>query len=611
MLKRINVLKHSTKLSTVSVAVCTLLVNSMSAMAQDWCEGKVSHRDNVVVAPMDKPQALQSYTDPAFGTRVTRVTNAPSGTAHRTLYSTVQPWNADESLLMLYHTGGNDSGHHLYDGKTYEYIRAMEFTPADIEEIYWDENDPSALYFVQQRPNNDALHGKLVKYNVDTRKRTLVADLDPICGKPSERGGLTVKGGNDIQGIADNRIGLRCVNDKVNGNSSDITFHVNVRTGSISQSVPLDPAMPQGANTFGFLPDVAASTMRSGERIIIQDSVFDNEMNYLYAIDGSFTNYTKSNGKSYQIPKVEHSTIGQMPNGNDAVYSPRYDPSQNGCDGDSESGQGALVAHDIQSGSCQVVVGMSTGWGYPLSGVHVSAVSSQNPGWVTMTSIGNGQLEYLENRQPAPTLFSELSLTYAEPDDPTTCRIAHVRTEGKSASRGSSYGGGYFGEPHAVMSPSGSRVLFNSDWYDSGSVDTYAVNLGTPETDNQTTLEPVVEPIIVSEPGESTKPTPNAPIYRLMAQVRSQDNTPRVYVDFANTNRGANDLVRIARAGTSDEYFVMWLYTNGTQQLGGSGPSTGRLEFLQQYIGRGEFEARLFVKGNLDQAVERVSFVIP
>lgn len=169
------------RISTVSLAFFTLFVSSTSAYSQDWCSGMVTDRDSRVVARMDKPKPLQTYTDPAFNTRVTRVTNAPYGTAHRTLYNTVQPWNADESLLLLYHTGDENAGHHLYDGKTYRYIRAMDFAAADIEGVYWDQDDSATLYFVQRRPNkNDPLHGKLVKYNVNTRVRSLVADLDPI-----------------------------------------------------------------------------------------------------------------------------------------------------------------------------------------------------------------------------------------------------------------------------------------------------------------------------------------------------------------------------------------------------------------------------------------------
>lgn len=586
------------KIPAVTMLFCVLLSGSMPALAQDWCSGMITDKNSRVVPPLDKPRALQSYVDPAFGTTVTRITNAPYGTARRTLYSTIQPWNADETLLMLYHTGDNDAGHHLYDGKTYQYIRPMEFAAADIEGIYWDENDSATLYFVQRRPFNDPLYGKLVKYNVNTRTKTLAADLDSVCGKPANRNSITAKGGNDIQGMAGNTIGLRCANDSVNNQSSDVTFHVNVRTGKISPRVTIDPTRPQGSNRFGLRHDVAAASMHSGQRVAIQDNVFDKDMNFLYRLDSSIGQYTARNGTRYTVPKLEHAAIGRMPNGHDAIFSPRYDPAPNGCDADSDAGQGALVAHDVEAGTCRVMVGLSNGWGYPLSGVHLSSVSRQNPGWVTMTTIGNRNMSYLTNGRAAPVLFSEISLTYANPDNPTTCRIAHTRTMGKSAKKGDSYRGAYFGEPHAVMSPSGSRVLFNSDWYDSGSVDTYAVNLKGPD-------------IFIPEPEERTFPTPAAPIFRLQTQIRLQETPPRVYVDFFDSNQGANDRITIARAGTPDSYLKMWLYTNGSPNLGGQGPQTGRLGFLQKYIGSGDFEARLFINGEFDKAVKRIAFSIP
>ena len=490
MLNRRRVSNGKSISKKVSIAMCALLGCNAPVFAQNWCEGMVTDKVSRVVPRLAKPDALETYTDPSFGTRVTRVTAAPNGTAHRTLYNTVQPWNADESLLILYHTGDENAGHHLYDGQTYEYIRAMEFSAADIEGIYWDESDSSKLYFVQNRPNNDPLFGKLVEYDVNTRTRSLVADLDPVCGSPASRNGKIARGGNDIQGLAGNLIGLRCVNNEVSGNSSDITFHVNVRTGEIGPRLTIDPSRPLGSNQFGMRPDIAASALHSGERIVVQDNVFDINMNFLYRVDGSLGGYRASNGGEYLVPKLEHSTIGRMPNGHDALFSPRYNPQDRGCENDSDMGRGALVAHDLESDSCKVMVGRSTGWGYPLRGVHLSSVSKQNPGWVTMTSIGYGQLDYFDNGQRAPLLFSELSLTHADPDNPTTCRLAHTRTMGKSASRGGSYIDAYFGEPHAIMSPSGSRILFNSDWYNSGSVDTYAVDLesGLPQPTTTETI---------------------------------------------------------------------------------------------------------------------------
>ena len=494
------------RLRTVAgICIATAAVVSASGVqAADWCAGMITDTDPRVVRQLNKPSALQSYIDPAFGTRVTRITDAPQGTARRTLYTTIQPWNADESLLMLYHTGDANAGHHLYDGKTYQYIRPMEFSAGDIEGIYWDPNDANTLFFIQRRPKNEPMVGNLVRYNVKDRSRTQVADLSRVCGSPSSRGGTLATGGSDIQGMGGDLIGLRCQNNSVNGDSSDITFTVNVRNGRISNRVVLDPKKPQGSNSVGFSPILAAAPLSSGDRVLVQNSVYDRSMNYLYPLDSSYSSYRALDGQTHQVPKAEHSTTGRMPNGNDAFFTPQFGRTEFGCESDSDFGRGALVAHDIQGEQCSVIVGRSTGWGYPLSGVHLSAVSRQSPGWVTMTTMGYGKFDYFSNGQEAPLTFSELTLSLADPDDPTTCRLAHTRTFGKSAGRASSYRSAYFGEPHAVMSPSGSRILFNSDWYDSGSVDTYAVTLrsspvaSTPTPTSATT--PATTPAVVSSP---------------------------------------------------------------------------------------------------------------
>ena len=614
---------------SVSFALCAPLFASLPVHAQDWCRGMVNDRDSRVVKRLERPAARASYTDPAFGTRVTRVTDAPKGSARRTLYSTVQPWNADESKLVLYHTDPGNSGHHLYDGKTYDYIRPLEFLASDIEEIYWDDTDPSTMYFVLVRPRIDPLFGKLVKYNVDTGKRSLAADLDTICGKAADRGGVTAKGGNDVQGMAAGKIGLRCDNPTVTGRPSDVTFTVDVRTGKISAPVTIDPSQPQGGNDFGFLPNIAASPMHGGQRVLLQGSVFDENMNFLYALDGSLERYRASNGGTYTVPKAEHASIGRLSDGRDALFSSRYDVMQNGCEADADGGQGALVAQDAESGACRVLIGKSTGWNYPLSGVHVSTVSNRNLDWVTMTSIGYGYFEFFGNGRPAPLMFSELTLTKADLEDPTTCRVAHTRSHGKAAVRAGGYGQAYFGEPHAVMSPSGSRLLFNSDWYDSGSVDTYAVDLGTRASGASTTRAsaPVrvarAAPNVSSVGGTSAAASVDANTsaivrsdavgsdYRLTPRVRIEESPPRVYVDFATAEISAADRVTIAPAGSPDEQWKMWLYTNGTQALRGAGVDTGTLDFLQLYLGSGAFEARLFTGGDLDRAVHRVPFTIP
>ena len=62
------------------------------------------------------------------------------------MYDTIQAWNADETLLILYQ---RSRGHVLLDGFTYECIRYLDdIYPADIEEIFWDFVDPDVLHYL-------------------------------------------------------------------------------------------------------------------------------------------------------------------------------------------------------------------------------------------------------------------------------------------------------------------------------------------------------------------------------------------------------------------------------------------------------------------------------
>ena len=333
-----------------------------------------------------------------------------------------------------------------------------------------------------------------------------------------------------------------------------------------------------------------------------------------------------------------------MPNGHDAFYAASFDPFENGCNG--STGVGSIVVNDIDTGDCRVVVGPSTGWSYPQSGTHLSAVSTAAPGWVAMSTIGYGNFRFFSNDKTAPTLFSEVSLTYADEEDPQTCRLAHTRTYAKDAENAEGYTAPYFGEPHPVISPSGTRILFSSDWYDSGSVDTYVIDLseeadadviaaarpassggtadsgGSADGDDTAEAETTAEATTTSseevdagsEATEEAETDAAANETAFGGEFASSKPVyamgERIEISFAGISpASADDWISIAPAGSPDAQLNMWLYTNGSQTLQAEGPADGRLQFYSEYAGLGEFEARLFLGGQASPAA-RVSFVV-
>ncbi|MFV1982126.1 MAG: hypothetical protein ACC657_01185, partial [Thiohalomonadales bacterium] len=119
-------------------------------------------------------------------------------------------------------------------------------------------------------------------------------------------------------------------------------------------------------------------------------------------------------------------------------------------------------AHNMVTGSCSVIVGQSSGYVYPPTGTHVSALSHKNPGWVAVSMVGNVNGQTVLN--------NEIILANTNPGG-SVCRVAHHRSWGKLGPQG------YWAEPHVVISPSATRLLFGSDWGGGSTVDAYVVEL--------------------------------------------------------------------------------------------------------------------------------------
>ena len=412
----------------------------------DLCEGLITDKSSAVVSKMAKPEPGVPYVDTAFGTKITRISASQRGEVAKPMYSTIQSWNADESLLVLYHTGSEseDPGHHLYDGNSYKYLRRLDFTAKDIENVFWHHTKPNILFYTSAYFK---YYGQFIRYDVNTGKKKVIASFDKYCGRDV----LPVMG-NDVMMPSwdDNNFGFRCQDET--GQAKAFAFQA--ATGRVN-SIPLGDGTP-------YQPWYAPMPTPSGDFMRLNEYILDAKL--------------KTRVHTLDVAEFHsHSSIGQLANGHDALFTTAFDPSPKGCDGGPDLGVGSLVVHDLVDKTCEVIVGASAGYNYPGSGTHVSAVGHKVPGWVLMSTISYGQFEYLSNNQKAPVLFSEVYLVNTDPKNQKVCRIAHHRSFAKD-STGTTYSG-YLGEPHATLSPSGTRLIFGSDWHNSGSVDSYVVEL--------------------------------------------------------------------------------------------------------------------------------------
>ncbi len=395
-------------------------------LCNGYTENDLSNRP---MPSLTRPQPGASYQDPIFGSNITRITDAGSISSGvmRNLYSTIQAWNADESKMILWHRG---EGHYLYDGNSYQLIGQLNIAPADIEQVYWSQTDPDTFLYVNvavgvtvTTPTGPRrLNGKeLIRYSVSNDHYTIIKEFNDQC--PSD----PVTAGNDAQMISDDSdvIGLRC---------GDQGFSYQVSNDQITALAgDADFAAPQ--------------PFPSGDRFYHRGRVLNEDLQVERSLSLGAVN--------------EHANLGKLDTGEDAYFSVGFNRNSSGsCDG----AIGSLVVHDATSNECSVLVGPATGYPFTLSGTHVSALASKNPGWVAVSSIGFGV-------EGDSLLEQELYLANTHQNNRTVCRIAHHRATGRRGSIG------YFAEPHPIISPSGTRILFNSDWNDSGQVDAYVLEL--------------------------------------------------------------------------------------------------------------------------------------
>ncbi len=385
------------------------------------CQGLITDKAPHPMPDVARPAYRQPFIDPVFHSKIMRITDVEALTSGvddraviKPLYSTVQAWNHDESLLILYRTDEGDSaGHHLYDGKTYHWLRQLPIDPVDLEQVYWSTRQRDVFYYISSASN------ELIAYHLANDYRQVVYDFDAVCQNH------TASAGEDVMMMTDDLIGVQC-------QDTDWAVVYHLRDHRVV-------TMPNPDNRF------APQTAFSGQLLYLAGAVYDNNLNWLRSLDlAEFDS---------------HAVFGTGFNQHDTYFSVVFDEFGRCVD------VGSIVAFDMSNGDCQTLVGRVTGYPYTGSGTHLSALSYQNHGWVAASTIGYDTLDEGEKE----VLDQEIYLANTA-DKPTVCRIAHHHAKGKESSSG------YFAEPHVTLSPTGTRLLFGSDW-GRRSVDTYVIEL--------------------------------------------------------------------------------------------------------------------------------------
>ncbi len=389
----------------------------------DLCAGLVEDKAAHPMTPLPPLARGESVVDPQFGTRIRRITAVPRSEGEnaviKPVYSTVQAWNADESYLMLWHRG---KGHELYDGRTYRFVRSLPLvSPTDLEQVLWDPQDPDVLYY----PSNYNAVPNFMRYRVSTGANEVVRRFE-FC--PTGDWGRLLSLGSDPMYLSwapgSRLVGLSCGETKF---LYDIAS--NRVLGRTSVSTPITAQPGASGNVAWF---------------------FDR-----YVYDTLFK-------RLRSVPLADpssHCSLGLSgATGHDVLISVAFDPPPGGSQA---ADVGTLVSFDLQTGARKVVVGLATGYPYPPSTTHLCALAHRRPGWVAASVVGD----------PAGRGVLDQELLLANVDTGKVCRVGHHRSFAREGVWD------YWAEPHVVISPSGTRLLFGSDWGNGPTVDTYVVEL--------------------------------------------------------------------------------------------------------------------------------------
>lgn len=415
--------------------------------ASQPCAGLTSGQGDVPMANRPKPALGQPYKS-VYGATVERITDVKAWNDGQDgviapMYSTVPAWNSNESYLLLYQTKGFVKGSNvqarylLFNGMNYKFIRSLPIATADVEDVYWSPTDPDILYYITDYgvPSGD-WGPVLAEYSVsrNTSKVLQRFDSPPVPrNQKVDFGHILYLSWNN----ADKQliVGIRAQA----GYPNLYATAYNITTGAVG------PWKKYTSDRDWTGLQIAPS----GKLGIIGGKVVD-------AVSQAMVRKMSTNAE-------EHGDFGVLANGDDAWVS-----SQFGSSIFSMAPEGNVIVEDLKTGQVRTIIGKANGWGYPGVGSHISALAFKNPAWVANSIVGN----------PMGQGKLDSTILLANIDTGQVCRAAHHHSNGSDPTTHPPGGPqGYWAEPHVVISPSGTRMLFASDWGGSPDVDTYVVTL--------------------------------------------------------------------------------------------------------------------------------------
>jgi hypothetical protein len=400
----------------------------------------------VSYSPLAKPPKLQPFKDPDFGTSMVRITDAANdfkaGVA-MPAYPTTQAWNCDETRLILYVTqarAGGQQGWAMFDGKTYAFLRFLNINPSDIEQFWWSHTDPTQLLYISNYSMGSTIHAEMVAFNVETGAKMIVHDFMPDLSKLGWPVTGPVRAGYPFANGGDNRIwGLGAGGiPNIDGYLAVNCFGLHLETGAIIRYQGMDLAQPR---------TMVPAPRLTGKGWFWNNSGFSADANYetwVLDIGGNLT-------RKLSFSSNEHLDSAMNGAGQDVLVGVQYDTPVHGN----------MILANLETGVISTLIGKSNGYGYPRTGSFTSCTAYQNPTWIAGAAVGSPFGTGNRNPVPKPTTLLDQEVFIANIDSGAVSRVAHHRSTGSWSDAPQS---NYWAQPNVTISPSGTRILVQSDW---------------------------------------------------------------------------------------------------------------------------------------------------
>lgn len=411
------------------ILVCYFLVSVPILKAQ-----LISTHDPLFMPATPKPAVGILYTDPVFNTAVHRITNAVNSGNLGIVpqYSKRQAWNANDSLMIL--LNGDQGYFSLYNGQTYQFIRALDDPAIGGEDVFWHPLQKNTIIFA-----GDSI---LYSYDVATNSTTPLHVFNQYSW-------INTRGEGNLSN--DGRY-YAFLGQVYNYSTGDVTFKdIVVYDLVVDQVISIMP-LPQ-AELWDF-DWVSVSPLGNYVAIDYADTetgryhgveVYDRNLNFLW-----------------QLPLgAGHSDCGLDATGDEILVMAVYD---------ADSNLNRINKYRLSDGNMTKLLTLSL-----YFDMHISFRDVDLPGWCIISAFDF--VDRLTDDSLSWLPFEDEVFALNTDGTRDVRRIAHHHSRRFSPVTPDPDNSVYWAEPHATVNKAGTKVLWGSNWRENmdqvTGVDTY------------------------------------------------------------------------------------------------------------------------------------------